>query len=64
MVHELVTSKKFDVAIVIVILLNVLSMGLEHEGMTITWVVLITNFGYVFTVIYVIEMALKLIAFG
>ena len=35
--HKFVTSKEFDVSIVMVILLNVLSMAMEHEGMSLMW---------------------------
>lgn len=37
---------------------------MEHEGMSIMWVLIITNLSYVFTVIFIMEMILKIIAFG
>ncbi len=39
--HNFVTSKEFDISIVVVILLNVFSMALEHEGMPIMWTIII-----------------------
>ena len=39
-------------------------MAIQHENMNVFWNLLIDDLGIIFTVIFVIEMVLKLIAFG
>lgn len=39
-------------------------MAMEHEGMSVMWVAIIENLSYVFTAVFVLEMSLKIIAFG
>lgn len=41
-----------------------MSMAIQHENMNALWIVLIEDIGIIFTVIFIIEMVLKLIAFG
>jgi hypothetical protein len=43
---------------------NILSMAIEHENMNGFWILLINDFATIFTVVFIIEMILKLIAFG
>lgn len=47
-----------------VILFNIMSMAIEHENMNGFWILLINDFATIFTVVFIIEMILKLIAFG
>jgi hypothetical protein len=39
-------------------------MAMEHEGMSVMWAAIIENIGYIFTGVFVMEMVLKIIAFG
>jgi len=48
----------------VVILLNMTQMGIEFEGMTPDYKLFIDIIGYIFTAIFIIEMVLKMIAFG
>ena len=39
-------------------------MSLEYEGMSPVWEETTDKIGYVYTVIFIIEMILKIVAFG
>lgn len=54
----------FDTFIILVILLNMLQMAIEFEGMTPGYIAFIMATGYIFTAIFFVEMVLKMIAFG
>lgn len=62
--HDLVSSDRFDVAIMSCIILNMLQMGCFAEGMSegMIWFLDFTNI--IFTIVFIIEAVLKLIAFG
>lgn len=62
--HDLVSSDRFDMAIMSCIILNMLQMGCFAEGMSegMIWFLGFTN--YIFTAVFIVEATLKLIAFG
>lgn len=60
--YKLTTSTKFEVAIVIVILLNMVAMMVEHYKMDPTLVQVLEVINIIFTVIFVLECILKLFA--
>jgi hypothetical protein len=62
--HKLVTHSFFDTFIICVILLNIVQMAVEFEGMSPGYVVVIQTTGHFFTATFFIEMVLKMIAFG
>lgn len=62
--HDLVSSDRFDMAIMSCILLNMLQMGCFAEGMSegMAWFLDFTN--VIFSMVFFVEAVLKLIAFG
>ena len=62
--HSLVGSTVFEVAIIICIVLNMIQMALVYEGASAEWENILEIFNYIFTVIFIIEAILKLIAYG
>lgn len=62
--HELVISWKFQLVITISIMLNMIQMAMLHEDQSksFSWFIEFTN--YIFTIIFIVEAILKLIAFG
>lgn len=62
--HDLVSSDRFDMAIMSCIILNMLQMGCFAEGMSegMIWFLGFTN--YIFTAVFIVEATLKLVAFG
>jgi hypothetical protein len=62
--HRLVTHTAFDTFIICVILLNMLQMAIEFEGMPPALIGFVKVIGYGFTAIFFIEMVLKMIGFG
>ncbi|CAK9290832.1 unnamed protein product [Gordionus sp. m RMFG-2023] len=62
--HNIVTSKYFDLAIAAVIGLNVVSMALEFYNMPLELIYALKIFNYFFTAVFIIESTMKLIALG
>ncbi|CAG9459996.1 unnamed protein product [Pedinophyceae sp. YPF-701] len=60
---DIVTHDRFDPAIILVILLNVLFMATEHYKMADPWETTLNVLNITFTAIYVVEAALKIMAF-
>jgi hypothetical protein len=62
--HDLVSSDRFDMAIMTCIILNMLQMGCFAEGMSegMIWFLEFTNI--IFTIVFIVEAVLKLIAYG
>jgi hypothetical protein len=62
--HDLVSSDRFDVAIMSCIILNMLQMGCFAEGMSagMSWFLDFTN--VIFSIVFIVEAVLKLIAYG
>lgn len=62
--HDLVSSDRFDMAIMTCIILNMLQMGCFAEGMSegMIWFLEFTN--VIFTTVFIVEAVLKLIAYG
>lgn len=63
-VHNVVTSKYFDLAIAAVIGLNVVTMALEYYMMPIALEYALKIFNYFFTAVFIIEAIMKLVALG
>ncbi len=62
--HALVGSNKFDVIIMICIVLNMFQMALIFEGATPEYLKILDNVNIVFTTVFLIEAILKLTAYG
>ncbi|XP_072043529.1 voltage-dependent T-type calcium channel subunit alpha-1G-like [Amphiura filiformis] len=63
-VHDFVINKYFDLAIAGIIFLNVISMALEHYGMSLVLQVIMQYLNYIFTAIFIIEAFVKIVALG
>lgn len=63
-VHNVVTSKYFDLAIAAVIGLNVITMALEYYMMPIALEYALKIFNYFFTAVFILESFMKLVALG
>jgi len=68
-VHRFVASpgqstNKFDIFIMACIVLNMIQMAMIYEGSSPSYLMALEIVNYIFTAIFVVEAALKLIAFG
>ena len=63
-VWRLVRGEAFDFTIMTVIALNMFQMALTFEGAPDAWNYFLDLTNYIFTVIFIVEAALKLFAFG
>ncbi|XP_032588774.1 uncharacterized protein LOC6585509 isoform X5 [Drosophila mojavensis] len=63
-VHNVVTSKYFDLAIAAVIGLNVVTMAMEYYKMPIPLQYALKIFNYFFTAVFILEANMKLVALG
>jgi voltage-dependent calcium channel T type alpha-1G len=63
-VHNVVTSKYFDLAIAAVIGLNVVTMAMEYYMMPIALEYALKIFNYFFTAVFILEALMKLVALG
>lgn len=63
-VHNVVTSKYFDLAIAAVIGLNVVSMAMEYYMMPMALKYALKIFNYFFTAVFILESIMKLVALG
>jgi len=61
-VFEIVTSKKFDMIIMLFIGFNMLIMTLDHYNMTDTWRSILDNLNLIFICIFASECFLKVFA--
>eukprot|EP01028_Stygiella_incarcerata_P002064 TRINITY_DN1385_c0_g1_i6.p1 TRINITY_DN1385_c0_g1~~TRINITY_DN1385_c0_g1_i6.p1 ORF type:complete len:1121 (-),score=310.44 TRINITY_DN1385_c0_g1_i6:71-3433(-) len=59
-----VTSKKFEVAMMIIIVINILLMATEHYGQPDTWAEILYYSNIAFVSIFVLEAILKIYALG
>jgi len=59
-----VQSHKFDIFIIIVILLNVGSMAMEHYDMSDAFTLFLEILNYIFTLIFLYEATVKIMALG
>ncbi|XP_049799603.1 voltage-dependent T-type calcium channel subunit alpha-1G [Schistocerca nitens] len=64
MIHNVVTSKYFDLAIAAVIGLNVVTMALEFYKMPKPLEYALKIFNYFFTAVFILEAVMKLVALG
>lgn len=63
-VHNVVTSKYFDLAIAAVIGLNVVTMAMEFYMMPKALTYALKIFNYFFTAVFILESFMKLVALG
>lgn len=63
-VHNVVTSKYFDLAIAAVIGLNVVTMAMEYYKMPLPLEYALKIFNYFFTAVFILEANMKLVALG
>ncbi|XP_062866886.1 voltage-dependent T-type calcium channel subunit alpha-1H [Trichomycterus rosablanca] len=63
-IHTLCTNHYLDLFITVIIAINVLTMSMEHYNQPKYLEEALKYFNYVFTVVFVIEAVLKLVAFG
>ncbi|XP_058837307.1 voltage-dependent T-type calcium channel subunit alpha-1G isoform X2 [Topomyia yanbarensis] len=63
-VHNVVTSKYFDLAIAAVIGLNVVTMAMEYYMMPLPLEYALKIFNYFFTAVFILEAMMKLLALG
>ncbi|KAG5672248.1 hypothetical protein PVAND_002390 [Polypedilum vanderplanki] len=63
-VHNVVTSKYFDLAIAAVIGLNVVTMAMEYYMMPLALEYALKIFNYFFTAVFILEAMMKLVALG
>ena len=63
-IHNVVTSKYFDLAIAAVIGLNVVTMALEFYMMPKALSYALKIFNYFFTAVFILVSAMKLLALG
>ncbi|KAK7571216.1 hypothetical protein V9T40_014820 [Parthenolecanium corni] len=63
-IKKLVNHKRFQQGILLAILVNTLSMGIEYHNQPHELTILVENSNIVFSLIFAIEMALKIIADG
>ncbi|XP_053195485.1 voltage-dependent T-type calcium channel subunit alpha-1G [Scomber japonicus] len=63
-IHTVCTSHYLDLFITIIIFTNLLTMSMEHYNQPQYLVEILKYCNYIFTVVFVIEAILKLIAFG
>ncbi|XP_041450490.1 uncharacterized protein LOC111069365 isoform X11 [Drosophila obscura] len=63
-VHNVVTSKYFDLAIAAVIGLNVVTMAMEYYRMKMALQYALKIFNYFFTAVFILEAHMKLVALG
>uniref|UniRef100_A0A1A9VSZ6 Ion transport domain-containing protein n=1 Tax=Glossina austeni TaxID=7395 RepID=A0A1A9VSZ6_GLOAU len=63
-VHNVVTSKYFDLAIAAVIGLNVVTMAMEYYMMPVPLQYALKIFNYFFTAVFILEANMKLVALG
>lgn len=63
-IHNVVTSKYFDLAIAAVIGLNVVTMATESYKMPDIQQYILKIFNYFFTAVFILESSMKLVALG
>ncbi|KAF5289783.1 hypothetical protein FQA39_LY03700 [Lamprigera yunnana] len=63
-IHNVVTSKYFDLAIAAVIGLNVVTMATESYRMPEILIYILKIFNYFFTAVFILESSMKIVALG
>ena len=58
--YDITTDQKFDIFIMIVIMLNMLTMTMEHYGQTDTYTTVLYYINLTFIVVFTVECAMKL----
>ena len=63
-VQSLSISSFLEIAVSVLIFFNVLALALEHDGQTETWTHVLEYSNLVFTIVFILEMVIKLIGLG
>ncbi|XP_041352774.1 sodium channel protein para-like isoform X1 [Gigantopelta aegis] len=61
LIFDMTTDQKFDIVIMVVILLNMFTMTLEHEGMSNAWHDALNNINILFIAVFTLECILKIV---
>ncbi len=64
MVFDFVTSGFFETFIMVCIILNIVSMAIVFEGESQTYNNVLENINLFFTIVFIVELCLKLITYG
>lgn len=62
MIHNMVMHRYFDLGVALIIFLNVITMALEHYMMPLVMDQIMRYFNYIFTIVFILEAVLKIIA--
>jgi hypothetical protein len=63
-IWKLVRSNQFDVFIMATIMLNIVQMAVSYQGQPAWYTSFLAGINYIFTVIFLVEAILKMIAYG
>ena len=61
-IFKLIQSKPFEISIMACIIGNIISMAMNYDGMSDNYSAIVDGINMAFTVIFIIEMIMKLIA--
>ena len=59
--YDITTDQRFDIIIMIVIMLNMLTMTMEHYGQSDTYTTVLYYINFTFIVVFTIECLMKLV---
>ena len=59
--YDITTDQRFDIIIMIVIMLNMLTMTMEHYGQSETYTTVLYYINFTFIVVFTIECLMKLV---
>ena len=62
--HKIIKHKTFDSFLMVCIITNIISLGLNYEGASANYNKALENINYAFTAVFVTEFLLKIIALG
>lgn len=63
-VHKIVISNFFEIFSVVCTVSNIIILSMNYDGSSISYRNVLENINYIFTAIFIIELILKVIAFG
>ena len=59
--YDVTTDQRFDIVIMIVIIMNMLTMTMEHYGQSETYTTVLYYINFTFIVVFTVECLMKLI---
>ena len=62
--YEIINNKYFEIFIICCIIINIIQMGLIYEGASKNYLEALEVFNLIFTIIFIIEAILKILALG